>query len=85
MANNAQDRPQGAINDPEEWVTGSEPMTGAPDSYLHTLAREAGEELPDDMTKAEASEKIEELQERTDRGQGSNAKSRRTANRWNKS
>ncbi len=57
-----------AIKSPEEWVTGEEPMTGAQDSYVHTLAREAGENVPDEMTKAEASEKIDELQQKTGRG-----------------
>jgi len=57
-----------AIKDPQEWTTGEEPMTGAQDSYLHTLAREAGEDVKEDLTKAEASEKIEELQEKTGRG-----------------
>ena len=61
-------RDRGAIKDPEQWVTGDEPLTGAQDSYVHTLAREAGEEVPEEMTKAEASEKIEELQEKTGRG-----------------
>jgi hypothetical protein len=56
------------IKDPEEWVTGDEPMTGAQDSYVHTLARQAGEEVEETMTKAQASEKIEELQARTGRG-----------------
>ena len=60
------DRP--AEKDPAEWVTGAEPMTGPQESYLHTLAREAGTEVPPDLTKAEASEKIEELQEETGRG-----------------
>jgi hypothetical protein len=55
--------------DPEEWVTGDEPMTGPQDSYLHTLAREAGVEVPDELTKARASELIDELRERTGRGQ----------------
>lgn len=64
--NATQDR--SAIKEPEEWVTGDEPMTGAQDSYLHTLAREAGETVEEDLTKAEASEKIEELQEQTGRG-----------------
>ncbi len=54
--------------DPEEWVTGDEPMTGPQESYLSTLAQEAGEEPPSDLTKAEASKRIEELQERTGRG-----------------
>jgi Protein of unknown function (DUF3072) len=55
--------------DPQDWVTGDEPMTGPQESYLGTLAREAGEEVPADLTKAEASQKIDELQERTGRGQ----------------
>ena len=61
--------PQGdsTRKDPEEWVTGDEPMTGAQRSYLDTLAREAGEELPADLTKAEASEHIDRLQARSDR------------------
>jgi hypothetical protein len=59
----------GRIKDPAEWTTGDEPMTGAQESYLNTLAREAGEELPDDLTKAEASERIDELHEKTGRGQ----------------
>ncbi|NYE38220.1 hypothetical protein F4692_003368 [Nocardioides cavernae] len=53
--------------DPEDWVTGDEPMTGAQRSYLDTLAREAGEELPADLTKAEASEHIDRLQSNSDR------------------
>jgi Protein of unknown function (DUF3072) len=40
----------------EEWVTGDEPMTGPQRSYLATLAREACEEVPDDLTKAQASD-----------------------------
>ncbi|MCI4065330.1 DUF3072 domain-containing protein [Micromonospora sp. R77] len=61
--------PQAAIKDPDEWVTGEEPPTAAQQSYLHTLAREAGTEVPDDLTKAEASRRIDELQEETGRGQ----------------
>lgn len=56
------------IKPPDEWKTGDEPMTGAQDSYVHTLAQEAGEEIDDVMTKAEAAKKIEELQEKTGRG-----------------
>jgi len=58
-----------AIKDPENWVTGDEPMTGPQKSYLGTLAREADEELPADLTKAEASENIDRLQKETGRGQ----------------
>jgi hypothetical protein len=57
--------PADAIKDPQEWTTGDEPMTGAQESYVHTLARQAGEEVGDEMTKAEASEKIDELREKT--------------------
>lgn len=57
--------------DPEAWVTGDEPMTGAQKSYLDTLAREAGETLPANLTKAQASEHIDRLQSSTGRGQDS--------------
>lgn len=56
------------IKDPEDWVTGAEPMTGAQRSYLHTLAEQAGEEVPEELTKAEASELIDELRAKTGRG-----------------
>ena len=59
----------GTVKDPSEWVTGDEAMTGAQRSYLETLAREAGEQLPADLTKAQASEHIDRLQARTGRGQ----------------
>jgi hypothetical protein len=53
--------------DPDDWTTGEEPMTGAQRSYMHTLAEEAHEEVRDDLTKAAASKKIDELQEKTGR------------------
>ncbi len=56
-----------AEKDPDAWVTGDEPATGPQRSYLETLAREAGEEVPDDLTKADASKKIDELQGKSDR------------------
>ena len=65
---------EGASNrqkDPDDWVTGDEPMTGAQASYLRTLSQEAGEEFDETMTKAEASRRIDELQQRTGRGTGS--------------
>jgi hypothetical protein len=55
--------------DPSEWTTGDEPMTGPQASYLETLCREAGEEFDPNMTKADASRRIDELQARTGRGQ----------------
>jgi hypothetical protein len=51
--------------DPDDWVTGDEPMTGAQRSYLDTLARQAGEEIPADISKAEASEQIDRLRKQT--------------------
>jgi Protein of unknown function (DUF3072) len=58
-----------AEKDPSDWVTGDEPMTGPQQSYLHTLAQQAGEEPPpDELSKADASKAIEELQEKTGRG-----------------
>ena len=60
--------PEGGFErDPSDWVTGDEPMTAAQRSYLDTLAREAGEEIPADITKAEASEHIDRLQGRSKR------------------
>jgi hypothetical protein len=55
--------------DPADWVTGEEPATGPQLSYLSTLAQQAGETVPDDLTKARASQLIDELQARTGRGQ----------------
>lgn len=56
------------IKDPDNWVTGDEAMTGAQKSYLTTLSEEAGVEFDENLSKAEASKKIEELQEKTGRG-----------------
>jgi hypothetical protein len=55
------------IKDPDEWVTGDEEMTGAQESYLHTLAQEAHEPVAPDLTKAEASKEIDRLREKTGR------------------
>jgi hypothetical protein len=57
------------IKNPDDWKTGDEPMTGAQRSYLHTLASEAKETVDEHLSKAEAVKKIEELQEKTGRGQ----------------
>ena len=57
-----------AVKDPDHWTTGGEPMTGAQASYLQTLSEEAGEEFHPELTKAEASKKIDELQDETGRG-----------------
>ena len=57
----------------EDWTTGDEPMTGAQASYLKTLSEEAGEEFDPELTKAEASRRIDELQAKTGRGRPAQA------------
>ena len=51
---------------PEDWVTGDEPMTGAQASYLKTLSEQTGrpEAFGENLTKAEASERIDALKDR---------------------
>lgn len=51
--------------DPSDWVSGDDPMTEAQKSYLDTLAKQAGEQLPANMTKAEASQHIDRLKKLT--------------------
>lgn len=73
MSNQVSDDPKqhptgNAVKDPDRWVTGDEPMTGAQASYLETLSEEAGEDLDPKLSKADASKKIDELQEKTGRG-----------------
>jgi hypothetical protein len=55
--------------DPDDWVTGDEPMTGAQRSYLKTLSEEAKVDFDENLTKAAASKRIDELQDKTGRGQ----------------
>ena len=54
--------------DPDDWTTGDEEMTGAQRSYLKTLSEEAKVPFDETLTKAEASKRIDELQEQTGRG-----------------
>jgi hypothetical protein len=56
------------IKNPDDWTTGDEPMTGAQRSYLKTLSEEAKVEFDENLTKAEASKRIDELQAQTGRG-----------------
>ena len=58
-----------AEKDPDRWVSGDEPMTGAQASYLQTLSEEAGEEFDPNLTKAEASKRIDALREKTGRAE----------------
>ena len=58
MADNTQ-------KDPKDWVSGDDPMTGAQASYLKTLSEQAHKPDPtgQPMTKAEASELIDEMRD----------------------
>lgn len=58
----------GAEKDPEGWVTGDESMTAPQGSYLKTLSHAAGVEFEEAHTKAEASKRIDGLQQQTGRG-----------------
>jgi hypothetical protein len=67
-AGNQEIKGSNTVKNPDDWTTGDEPMTGAQRSYLKTLSDEAGEEFDDSLTKAGASKRIEELQQKTGRG-----------------
>ncbi|PYE85419.1 DUF3072 domain-containing protein [Pseudoroseicyclus aestuarii] len=68
MTDDPKSHPQGnAEKDPEDWTTGEEPMTGAQKSYLKTLSEEAGEDFDESLDKARASERIDELKQKTGR------------------
>lgn len=58
--------PSNLEKDPDDWVSGDEPMTGAQKSYLKTLSEQA--HTPDifaeDLSKAEASKRIDALKEK---------------------
>jgi len=69
MTDNPQSHPtSNAEKDPSDWTTGDEPMTGAQASNLKTLSEEAGEDFDDGLSKADASIRIDALQEKTRRG-----------------
>jgi hypothetical protein len=69
MTDDATNTSSNAEKDTKDWVTGDEPATGAQESYVHTLAEQANEEVPEKLTKAQASDMIAELQKETGRGQ----------------
>jgi hypothetical protein len=70
MKNTDHTAQQGPQLDPDEWKTGDEPMTDAQRSYLETLCRDTGEEFDENLTKAEASKRIDELRDRSPRLSG---------------
>ena len=70
MSNPRNNEPSALQKDPDDWKTGDEPMTPAQRSYLETLAQDTGEQIKEDLTKAEASKLIDELRERSPRVNG---------------
>jgi hypothetical protein len=76
MTKQTQDDTQNSnmVKNPEDWTTGDEPMTGAQKSYLKTLSEQAHEPMDENLTKAQASQRIEELQEKTGRGTNNNTR-----------
>lgn len=69
IADNPKSHPtSNAEKDPHDWTTGDEPMTGAQASYLKTLSEEAHADFDPGLSKAEASLRIDALQEETGRG-----------------
>lgn len=67
-AKSQEDQPSNTVKDPSDWTTGAETMTGAQASYLKTLCEEAGEAFDAELSKAEASQRIDALQAKTGRG-----------------
>ena len=65
MSNPKSEPTDNAKKDPDEWLSGNDPMTGAQASYLKTLCEQAGmpELFNDDLTKAEASKLIDEMRQ----------------------
>lgn len=58
------------LKDPQDWATGDEPATSSQRSYLETLANDTGADVPDELTKAEASQLIDELRDQSPRVSG---------------
>jgi len=54
--------------DPNQWVSGDDPMTDAQASYLKTLSEQANKSdvFSDDLTKAEASKRIDKMRQALD-------------------
>ena len=71
-----------AEKDSAHWVTGDEPMTGPQASYLETLAHQAGEEPPTEITKAQAHDEIERLQSDDSDPSGDPSRQERPTTDW---
>jgi hypothetical protein len=70
MDKNDDTQQPGLQKDPDDWKTGDEPMTASQRSYLETLARDNDETIDENLTKAEASKRIDELRQRSPRLSG---------------
>jgi hypothetical protein len=65
MSGQSQQQDNSSIKDPKDWKSGDDPSTPSQQSYLETLAEQAGEEpKTEDLTKAEASEEIDRLRDK---------------------
>ncbi|KAL8849620.1 MAG: hypothetical protein Q9221_005387 [Calogaya cf. arnoldii] len=53
------------IQNPDTWTTGDDKATGKQMGYVAVMAKKAGESVPSEMGKTDASKKIEELKEKT--------------------
>jgi hypothetical protein len=65
MSNPKADDFSNTQKDPDEWVSGDEPMTGAQRSYLKTLSEESHQPdaYSEELTKADASKRIDALKQ----------------------
>ena len=63
MSNPKAEPTDNAKKDPDEWLSGDDPMTGAQASYLRTLCEQVGapDKFRENLTKAEASKLIDEM------------------------
>ncbi|TCQ12099.1 hypothetical protein C8J34_101738 [Rhizobium sp. PP-F2F-G36] len=67
----ANDTSSNTEKNPDDWVSGDEPMTGAQRSYLQTLSEQAHQpdQFAEDITKAETSKRIDALRSKLDLGE----------------
>jgi hypothetical protein len=65
MSNLKTDLGDNSQKNPDDWVSGDDPMTGAQASYLKTLCEQAGasDAFDETPTRAEASKLIDEMRE----------------------
>jgi hypothetical protein len=66
MSNRKTEPADNTRKDPDQWLSGDDPMTGARAPYLKTLCEQAGTREPfnDNLTKAQASKLIDDMREK---------------------